>query len=72
VYVPPEPWPQPAGPPTWPTHPRPIANAATQPALSHSSPGIGWTPIALALIGGLLAIGAAAAITTRRRDRAAA
>jgi hypothetical protein len=51
----------------------PAYGSATPPrsVSSNSSAGVDWTSIAFALAGALLVIGAAAAITTRRRARAA-
>jgi hypothetical protein len=55
---------QPASP-TWPVNPPPIAPAHTVNAVDDG--GIDWMPIALGLVGGLLAVGAVALLTIRRR-----
>ncbi len=54
-----------ATPPTWPVNPQPITPAHTAKVVDDG--GVDWTPIALGIVGGLLAVGAVAFLTTRRR-----
>ena len=54
-----------ATPPTWPVNPQPITPAHTVKVVDDG--GVDWTPIALGIVGGLLAVGAVAFLTTRRR-----
>jgi hypothetical protein len=54
-----------AGPPTWPVNPQPIAPAHGAKVVDDG--GVDWAPIALGIVGGLLAVGAVAVLTTRRR-----
>jgi hypothetical protein len=54
-----------AAPPTWPVNPQPITPAHTVKVVDDG--GVDWAPIALGIFGGLLAVGAVAALTTRRR-----
>jgi MYXO-CTERM domain-containing protein len=53
------------GPPTWPVNPKPIPQ--THPVNVVDDDGTDWTPIVLGIVGGLLAVGAAALLATRRR-----
>jgi hypothetical protein len=53
------------GPPTWPVNPQPITPARAVKVVDDG--GVDWTPIALGIVGGLLAVGAVAVLTTRRR-----
>ena len=52
-------------PPTWPVNPQPITPVHTAKVIDDG--GIDWAPIALGIFGGLLAVGAVAFLTTRRR-----
>jgi hypothetical protein len=52
-------------PPTWPVNPQPIAPAHGAKVVDDG--GLDWAPIALGIVGGLLAVGAVAVLTTRRR-----
>lgn len=52
-------------PPTWPVNPQPITPAHTVKVVDDG--GVNWAPIALGIVGGLLAVGAVAFLTTRRR-----
>jgi hypothetical protein len=52
-------------PPTWPANPQPIAPAHGAKVVDDG--GVDWAPIALGIVGGLLAVGAVAVLTTRRR-----
>ena len=52
-------------PPTWPVNPQPITPAHAAKVVDDG--GVDWTPIALGIAGGLLAVGAVALLTTRRR-----
>jgi hypothetical protein len=54
-----------AVPPTWPVNPQPITPAHTAKVVDDG--GVDWTPIALGILGGLLAVAAVAFLTTRRR-----
>ena len=54
-----------AGPPTWPVNPQPITPAHTVKVVDEG--GDDWTPIVLGILGGVLAVGAVAVLTTRRR-----
>jgi hypothetical protein len=54
-----------AGPPTWPVNPQPISPVHTVKAVDDG--GTNWLPIALGIVGGLLAVGAVAFLATRRR-----
>ena len=53
------------GPPSWPANPQPITPAHAVKAVDDG--GVDWAPIALGIVGGLLAVGAVAVLTTRRR-----
>jgi hypothetical protein len=53
------------GPPTWPVNSQPITPAHAVKAVDDG--GVDWAPIALGIVGGLLAVGAVAVLTTRRR-----
>lgn len=53
------------GPPTWPVNPQPITPAHAVKVVDDG--GADWAPIALGIVGGLLAVGAVAVLTTRRR-----
>ena len=52
-------------PPTWPVNPQPLT--PVHPVKVVDNGGLDWAPIALGIVGGLLAVGAAAVLTTRRR-----
>ena len=66
----PEPRPIPAGMPTWPVHPEPIARPADPAVLTTGGDGGGvdWTLPAIALAGCLMAAGALVAARTRLRS----
>jgi len=51
--------------PTWPVNPPPLTPAHTVNAIDDG--GTDWMPIAFGLVGGLLAVGAVAFLTIRRR-----
>lgn len=63
---------RPARPSALSLRPRAIATTASRSAPTHSGPEVDWPLIALAVVGGLLMIGATAGIATRRRGRATA
>jgi len=53
------------GPPTWPVNPQPITQAHAVKVVDDG--GDDWMPIVFGIAGGLLALGAVAVLTTRRR-----
>jgi hypothetical protein len=54
-----------AGPPTWPTDPKPISPAPAVHVVDDG--GVDWTPIVLGIVGGLVVVSALVLLTTRRR-----
>ena len=64
----PEPQPVPAGMPTWPVQPEPIAQPAEPAVLPTGGDGVDWTLPAIALAGCLMVGGALVAARTRLRS----
>ena len=56
-----------ANPPTWPANPQPITPAHQVKVVDDG--GVDWTPIALGILGGLLAVSALVLTTRRRRTQ---